>query len=954
MVTVTRNAGSVTQTTGTQYAQFENLNILMTEFYTFTDTIQGKNSSPNRPSTVSLTDFGFNIPSTAEINKITIKYSDVKIVNITISAPTITLLGVNGFSKTTVAPVYNPNPISHNVVWDNPNITASQINSENFGVQINYPANTSDNSGQMGLGDITITVDYTPSEYTVQLKKVNGGYNEDPYVLEASISNINLTSYNPTVRITNPTGFVFRQGAGTGSWTSNGNVVNWNPQLNRNTGTSTCRLTYNTNVTFPDEDTAYTGTFTMRETLNNTTTNHNAIILHRPSDEGSETGTETATVTENAIANLTLLKPIVNDEIPVTVQLQGVAFTFPMNGENQPILTNEDTPVKYYLAAERQWIDGTTYDSDDYEAYPSGDDYYNKFKFTTPGRYITKVYEDIDDTHYSSYEDETPIAIILFDVLPVQNTLTTPNLTILTLTSEELNRLGDGYSYICETYLEAETTDTYIRDWYTNNRIGVFNNAIEGVSDYSTLTAEQIYNNTSNWSNAVDDVNEYGNIEAEFTYDEDYPLYILVTGDFDEAETYGFTKAKIHFMEPSIIEKVVYNGREETGIYFEPILQLLDGNNVANMTVPVGASSSGVRLYGFPSTSSYNKEYAIRGITVTGEVSNADPLVLYAQINKPDGTIGSRSIILDDNDDFKIGGNGDLWGFKITTLQDLGAWELELSTSNIVNNSPSNLTCRNISAEFYIEEVQAQNIEVYVDDEALSYYGAFIEDINIPEGLKTDTSYITIDGTDMNDAYRQNIREKTITLTFSIGECDLETSTTLLRQLTKLLVNEKDQYNRPIPKQVRFSHYPSEYYEYILEDTLDITTEVTGYTVKANLVIPAGTSYQIEDTVTNTFGSASGLAPVNPIITMQPSDSNIEIQETITGQTFTMGYTGDWNNSIIEIDCNNRKVHMITEEDTIDISKYVDHNSDWFRLQGEYQFEGVNCIIRTVTFNERW
>ena len=87
---------------------------------------------------------------------------------------------------------------------------------------------------------------------------------------------------------------------------------------------------------------------------------------------------------------------------------------------------------------------------------------------------------------------------------------------------------------------------------------------------------------------------------------------------------------------------------------------------------------------------------------------------------------------------------------------------------------------------------------------------------------------------------------------------------------------------------------------------------------------------------------------------MQPSDPNIEIQETITGQTFTMGYTGNWNNSIIEIDCNNRKVHMITEEDTIDISKYVDHNSDWFRLQGEYQFEGVNCIIRTVTFNERW
>ena len=57
------------------------------------------------------------------------------------------------------------------------------------------------------------------------------------------------------------------------------------------------------------------------------------------------------------------------------------------------------------------------------------------------------------------------------------------------------------------------------------------------------------------------------------------------------------------------------------------------------------------------------------------------------------------------------------------------------------------------------------------------------------------------------------------------------------------------------------------------------------------------------------------------------------------------------------IDCDNRRVLLKTDDEDdegLDISKYVDHNVDWFRLYGEYSFEGVNCIIRTVTFNERW
>ena len=955
MVSIAKYAGTLSQTTGGNYASGFTLEELSTKGAMSVVTVAGKNSSPNKPSIVSLTNFGFNLPTGAEITKITVNYLHG---GIGMSAPTISLLGVTGFTNKGSTPLNQiPSGTLYQVSWNSPNISRAEVNSTNFGVKFDYPSNNSTSTGYLGLGDISISIEYKVAEYTVQLKKVTGGYNEQPYTISASISNVSLTSFNPTCTITVPNGFTFTNADGAGTFTDNGNTITWNPKLSKNVGTSTASLTFDTSVTFPDEDTNYNGTFTLTEALLGTTTSYNAIIYHTPGGEGSETEEGTAAITDNIITNLEFVKAVIDSEIPVytTASLDGVAFTFPVNGENQPVLNEEDTPVEYYV--NNGWHDGTTYENSDYEAYPSGQHIYESFKFSSPGRYVTRVYTPVDSsTSYSDYEDITPKTLILFEIRPSKQSLTTPNYTILTLTDEEINRLGSGFDYVLQTYLKQVTSDSYPRDWYTNNRVGVFNNSISGVSDYSSLTSEQIYDNTTYWSDSLTTVNGYESLECEFTYNEDYPLKIIITGDYTEAITYGFDTGKVSFTEPCIIEKTVYQGREQTGNYPVPIMNLLSTDSTSNITLPSGAVSTNVRLYGFPENN--NTSYAIRGIMVTGAIQYTDNLVLNCKIETSNGRIGQRSIILtsDDNGtDFTIGGLGDLWGFSILTLQDLGEWELDFSTSNILSKDNAQLTLNSVNVTFYIEQVETQEISAYVNDENLAYYGAFIEEIKIPEGLKTDTKFLTIDGTDTNDAYRQNIREKEIEIKFNISECDLKTSTDMLRQVTKLLLNKKDQYNRPIPNTIRFSHYPDDYFEYIIESTLEVTPEITGYNVTAKLTIPSGTSYALEDTVTNTVGYANGLAAVNPIITLQPSDSNIEVQETLTGQSFNMGYT-DWNNKIVSIDCQDRKVYLKNddEDEGIDISKYVDHNSDWFRLEGEYSFEGVNCIIRTVTFTERW
>lgn len=972
MASTTKFGGSISQTTGGKYCTFNNLANINKGgdgvWATSNGRIKGKNSSPNRPSTISCTNYNFNLPTGAEPTKVTITYRYRKekyngnVCNI--QAPTITLLGVTGFTGKGAAPTTNMK--TYTKTWTTSNITRSQVNSSSFGVKIDFPTNSNNYEGTMSISAVQITIEYKVPSYSLGLKKASGGYNEDPYVLEASISNKNFTSYNPTLTLSAPAGFSFNNGTGTGSFTRvNNRTVTWNPKLTSKVGTSTCRLSFDTNVTFPSTVDSYTGTFTLVESLYNITKNYTATIEHRPPSSGSETAPSPDPVIDSeTVKDLEPVKAAVDDEIPINVTGWSVLFTFPSNEAGEAQFTEEDTPVSYYLHTS-EWQDGTIYDSGEYvEPVEYLNDYVEKVKFTAPGKYVLLSYDGIASsdalgapytTDYSDYEDSTITAKVYFDIKPLEQSLSVPNLTILEPSDEEINRLGDGYAYIVQSFMQHTTTDNYTRDWYRNNRIGVYNEETN-----EELTDEQIYTGATYWSENTAGLNTYANVECEFTYNEENPLYIILTGDYTETTTYGYDIGQIGFTEPCIIEKTIYTGREETGNYPVPILALIDPDeDSATLTLEGYETADSIRLYDLPLDDGYgtNDSIAIRGIQIRGTVESTDSLVLYAKLYSPEGAMGQRSVVLTpsiDGSEFVIGGLGDLWGFSTVDFKNLEDWELELSASNTLSNTASTLNTKGIELCFYVERVEHQEISVLVEGEDLAYYGAFIDSVTIPEGLETNTSYINIDGTDMNDAYRQNIREKTIEIQFNISECDLKTSTDMLRQLTKLLVNEKDQYNRPIPKRVQFSYYPEDYFEYIMEAPLTVSNEVSGYNCKASLVIPAGTSYSLEDTITNTVGSVQGLAAINPVITIQPSSPNIEVQETISGQKFNIGYGGDWNDKIVEIDCINRKVYLVTDDSRVDISKYVDHNVDWFRLYGEYSFEGVNCIIRTVTYNERW
>ena len=185
MASVTKYPGTITQTTGGKFRDFKNLNNIKnttTGSYAVSNgNIRGKSGSPNRPSTLTLKNFGFNLPNGAEVTKVTVTYRHKKTGSgghtLNIPAPTLTLLGTgsNTFTKKGAAPTTSM--VTHNYAVSTSKITRAQVNSSNFGVKIDYPTNTNSYEGTVSISYVRVTVEYKTSSYGVTVKKTSGGYN---------------------------------------------------------------------------------------------------------------------------------------------------------------------------------------------------------------------------------------------------------------------------------------------------------------------------------------------------------------------------------------------------------------------------------------------------------------------------------------------------------------------------------------------------------------------------------------------------------------------------------------------------------------------------------------------------------------------------------------------------------------------------------------------------------
>ena len=971
---------AVSQSSGAPYRQFENLNNIKdgSSSYARSKNISGGISSKagtyHTPARIISLNFKANIPTNAIINSVTVDYRAKKegyigIGKIGVDLEGLELPGIFGSGLTDDMTTYS-------VKFTSPKLTPSIVNSSQFGVTLYFPKNSTYNTGYVRVKFVRINIDYTLPNYSIVARKVSGEYTDEEYLIQAEISNINKTNSDSNVTITLPSGATYKGiSIGDGSITSNGQTLTWTPGL-------TDKL-LNRSVVFKVQfSSVATYSIGFKEGITGHTSTVSITPSERPSpviepDEDNETvyiepevEVTTLTIKQGTpfMVNYTLTSEQLEEFTTIVDDWNG-GYLICSNPNFSDNIRSFNTNTGEYEYDYDSIVDSgyVHYDTDGVLQYTDwdieDDDANGKFRINATGQFTLVLIHDWDSVEDNKLPVEFEVARINIYVYP--STLTTPSISILQLTQEELDRLGNGYTYTVQSYLKEITNDTYVRDWGRNFRIGVFNNHIStnlltlntdnenetviDSTDYTNLTTADIFNYAEYWSGPLTAQNTYESLTVNFPYQEQYPLYILITGDYVEANP----QAEIKFTEPVITETSDYKGPTPNGNYPIPIMQVIRSGDTSQLTIPSFGKCDTFIAYDSPVENIITDKYFIKGVKISFDIDYTDYISLNIKLNTGKG-IGERSLILTPGEvgTYTLGGPNDRWNLTPGQLVHPEDWEFQITYTNVFNNdnSSSEVFFNNAVITYYIQEIEEQTISILVEGENLAIYDTFITDIEIPAGLKTDTDLIDIKGTDLNDAYLQTIREKTITINLTVTGCDLYESTRALQELTSLLTNERDELNRPIPKRLDVSTYPDIHWEYVMKDPIDAEVDITDYECKIKLLIPSGTAYTNEEILTSTVGKVDGIAKINPKIQLIPLNNSIEITERYSGQKFTMKHPSWTTNDTVVIDCINRTV---TLNDTSDITGYVDYDADWFKLYGEFEFQPINCIIQTVSRHER-
>lgn len=960
MPTITKYCNTYSQTADSNNAKFANLVTLKSASgYAETSTISKKGGPHPKPSTVTATNFQFNLPNGAEVTKIKVEYAHRKVATTkdkypALPAPTIDLVGASAAAKVGAAP--SSTSKTHSVSWTG-NWSRAVVNSSSFGVKIAYKSNTSiDYTGKLRLSLLRVTVTYKTPSYSLTAS-VNGDKTVDSEgTVTVTLNNLNKTSYNPRVVITLPTEVSYL-GSGADIVQNSATTLTWNPHLKSNVGSAGCSF----KVGFDTATGEWAVPITARE---NYSSKSRAVyfsiapkVVAGDETDDSESISDGATIGTQAVKQLKSYW--LTDETSIIY-----TFNIPQGNEQYVLRTLgaydifnsdeiqhlNDLGIEMRELNEGDWV----------IRIPQGQgDITPQFNLT------------MDFTNFDHGQE-----ILIREWLGGQDYAEIgflgsceTSLCLMKLTEEELNRMGDGYTYTVQTYAKASLTEEMsyynFREGKHSFRMGVFNGDISGFQ----YKEWEMVQNCENWSNPIESLDEYYNLKVDFVYNSEYPVYVFITSQYLELNE-EFHSLK--FTKPVLIESDYFdqNGRVTQNALPYPIRNTVGSGETSSLTVNTFQRSNPLILYDFdlPTNFSTDENSAIRGIKLSAEIITDNEIIINAKLRIGDGVTGERSLVLmplgdeSETGEVTLGGSTDLWGFSVGDMQNIDQSEIELSFNNLFtnDNNQAQLQISNLTLSVYyidLNEIR-DTLPCLINDESIWWYGAYITKLSDVQGLKTDTEFIQVKGTDTNEPYLQTIKEKEIEIGFSIDGCTVTETTELVKSFAGQVTNERDEHNRPVLNKIEFpSLYPNEHWDFLLIDGIDNDVSNTAYEGTLKITIPAGTSYANEDTVTNTRGHNHGIANVNPIITVIPTSDTVEITETTHNQSWKIHYPFS-ENSLLEIDCNSRTATLKTASDEnsegTDVTAYVDYNSDWFTLyRGEFNFESISSIIQMIQYNER-
>ena len=963
MPTITKYCNTYSQTADSNNAKFNNLVTLKSASgYAETNTISKKGGTHPKPSTVTCTNFNFNLPTGAEVTEIKVEYEHRKLA-ITkdkypnLPAPTIDLVGASAKAQTGVAPLGVTK--KHTVKWTG-NWSRAVVSSAGFGVKISYKSNTSkDYTGKLRLSLLRITITYKTPSYSVNVSVGGDKTAGKKGTLTVSLGNKNKTSYNPSVTINLPSQITYDGAAGgDGSITKISETqLRWNAGITSKTGTASITLNITFNAATIDSTVSVKAIETLNGTNKTATFSIAAAVITDNETDTSKTINDGATIGSQTVQQLKSY--YITDETEII-------YTFNIPQTNNECVLRTINAENVFSEEEVQQINDMgifmrELSAGDWAITIPEDIGATVSSFQLTMNFENHNHNDIIIREYNTGGQEYAIISFLSS--------NEVSLSMIKLTQEELDRLGDGYTYTVQAYAKASLTESrpyyILREGKHSFRLGVYNGDLSS-SEYPEW---DMVTNCENWSNPIETRDTYYDLKTEFTYNSSYPVYIFITGEYLELNEEIW---EVSFTQPAVIDSDYYdsNGRVMQNVLPYPLTHTIEDGESSSFEIQAFHESNPLIIYDFdlPADFSTNNDIAVRGIQLSADIVADDELIIDATLRLEGGKTGQRSLVLNPLDTMSeegqitLGGSTDLWGLSVGDMQNLDKAEIEIRFNNLFSNENNSVKIQlsNINVTVYYLDITQLNqvAPCRINDEEIAWYGAYLKSLADVHGLKTETSYITVKGTDLNEPYVQTIQEKEIEIDFGIDADTVEESAELMKSFARHVVNERDKYNKPILNKIEFpTVYPDEHWDFILDGGLTNTVSFKEYEGTLKMIIPSGTSFSNEDTVAGTHGYNGGIANVNPIITAIPLAETVEITESVHNQSFRVNYPFP-ENSLIEINCNDRTVTLKTlnteNDDGTDITAYVDYNSDWFILyMGEFNFSSTTATIRTVQYNER-
>lgn len=935
-----------------KYREFVNLEALKNDdnSYAVCSNLAGKNGTHNRPSTITFKNFGIKLPNNIKITRVIVGYAHNKIsyssstAYPTISNPTISLMNLSGSGKGNAVPIkYTKYTKSFTV-----NTTRDKVTSSNFGVKINYPVNTSKNTAGMKLGYCWVQIVY--EEIT---KKISGS------VLDTSSVN---NSIDEIVKINSSVKSIYQNDS-----------FNLNLSVSTNMESTTSlkyQLKLDTNFRFKSKI-AGDGLITVGDDGN---------LYWEFNTANKNAGIEFSLVAVNKGTHYIICNDVTDDNVKmvkkfgiVVLEEQTTVYSnFHHYGtENETIkytldvftTSTEDTEKQLKIEFPQEIIiEAFETENGDYTLGSSSVQWNATFaqQRATASITVTLTSSGI----YSQNITDTATSHILDSksILVKPENLSVPFFSTTEIKDEIYDRLGEGITYKAVCYMKIDIEDN--KDTEADERdlfVPYEHNYRFGVSQ-ENLEDEKEFLDKCSWSEQITQIGEWVKLEASFTFDNQKPLYLVRTGEYIENQT---TYIQVYFTEAQIIESRFYNGLEPVGNYPEPIKALNSpiGYSVFNMKTL--ENTSPVRLYNLDSDELMLDNIVIEGITVYFDINCNNSTNLLCNLILPNGKKGHRSINIPKTDGtVTLGGEFDLWGldfndFELEILDDI---EIEIIAQNpYVYDSV--LEMANIKIQYHFLELEDDYIEFWINDVSSKYYNIFLSDVEGVSGANNKVSYYQVTGSDNTIAYQSNIESKELKLDFYIGSCTIEEATMFLQRASRFFANKRNTYNKPILNKIRFAHIPDIYYEYVQEKAIQEKIETGEYKCSITLKIPDGTAYSTDEVLAISTGSNNGIAKVSPTIQLLALKNELKLTEKETNQSFYIRATGKNDiavNDIVVIECASQKLTKNTPLNdgtysTFDITDHVDFDSDWFVVDGEFDFNaGETALIQSVRFRERW